>query len=91
MRVTNINRVTVRVRARVRVGRLRLVCNFARIKTAAFLLIFSGKSMAPMVYKEKLHKKCRFATFTYCLRIASVLAHAHNYLSTTVLLLASRT
>ena len=34
---------------------------------------------------KKSDKKCRFATFTRCLRIATVLAHAHtcNYLSTT--------
>ena len=35
---------------------------------------------------RKIYKKCRFATFTHCLRIASVLAHARNppfyYLST---------
>ena len=35
---------------------------------------------------KKSYKKCRFT-----MGIASVLAHAHNYLSTTVLLLALRT
>ena len=40
---------------------------------------------------KKSYKKCRFATSTRCLRFASVLAHAHNYLSTTFLLLALQT
>ena len=35
---------------------------------------------------KKSYKSCRFATFTHCLRITTVLAHAHNYLSTTFLL-----
>ena len=37
--------------------------------------------MAQTGYKESYKKYNRFATFTHCLRFASVLAHAHNYLS----------
>ena len=40
---------------------------------------------------KKSYKKCRFATFTRCLRIATALAHAYNYRSSTFLSWASRT
>ena len=54
------------------------------------LLDFVSESVVSLWHKwavRKSYRKCIFATFTY-LRIATVLAHAHNYLSTTFLLFA---
>ena len=59
-------------------------------KTAALIsLRFTGDFVSAVSlwhFKRKSYKKCRFATFTRCLTIATVLAHTHNYLSTTSLL-----
>lgn len=54
-------------------------------------LSFNSKSMTQTNREEKAsYKKCRFDSFT-CLRITSVLVHAHNYHSTTALSCCLRT
>ena len=68
------------------------LCHYPLRKTAAFLYILIARDFVSVVHvspwrnvqatkKSYMYKKCKFATFTRCLRIASELAHAHNYLS----------
>ena len=68
------------------------LCHNPLEKMAAFLYkdFLSAVSLWHQRAIKKSYKKCTFATFTR-LRIARVLTHAHNYLSTTFLLLALRT